>query len=187
MARTFDAQKLAEFKGSVLKNLKAPDNYRSYIATCRKVVKLHLRCHRDEVFFPKLIESLKKAAKVLKYLGATRYRAKTPLNLLELLEEISEINVERWLEFKKYIQATDADQIILEESRERIQGTRCSMCRVHLEYPAYVVRRSETQVLHRSLPIGVKCLHSQQNKLQKFLDAPQVIEALNAMELLQVG
>lgn len=176
-----DFSKLTNFKGSVLKPLKVPTSYRSYAATCRKIIKLHLRLHSDEVFFPELVDSLKKVAKVLHYVGRTEFKDKADNDLLDYLEEISSINIERWLQFKHQVMARNTDTVIVEESRDHVKGTRCSMCRVHLEFPSYVIRRNETEVLHKSREIGIKCLRSQQAKLSKFLDSPQIVAVLNTL------
>lgn len=180
--KEFNLTKLQSYKGSVLKELKAPDSYRSYAASCRKVIKLYLRIHQDQVFMDDLVSSIKDAASALRYIGVSTFMDKAPQNLLEYLEEISTFNARRWLEFKTNLTLGEGTQVIIEESRERKQGTHCSLCRVSLSFPSYVVHRSESEVLHRSREIGIKCLRSQQGKLKAFLDTPQISSVLREIK-----
>ena len=185
MAKEFKFEKLTAFKGSVLKELKAPTNYRSYAATCRKMIKLYMRMQEDQIFYPALFTSFKQITKLLYHLGRTQFKDKTPENLVEYLDEMATSNPYRWLEVKHMMNLQEAE-VIVEESRERREGSHCSFCKVELHFPAYVIHRNETKVLHKSRSIGVKCLRTQTQKLKTFLNAPQVQAALNGMEL-QLG
>lgn len=180
--KDFNFVKLQAYKGSVLKELKAPDSYRSYAATARKVVKLYLRIHQDQVFMPELVSSIKDIASALRYIGVSTFIDKAPQNLLDYLEEIATFNSERWLSFKHNLTLGEGTEVIMEEARERKEGTNCSLCRVSLQFPAFVVHRSEAKVLHRSSPIGIRCLRNQQAKLQTFLDSPQIASVLREIK-----
>lgn len=187
MIKPFNLNKIKSYKGSVLKDLKAPDNYKTYSATCRKIIKIYTRCHEDEIFYPELIDAVKEVASALRFLGLSTFKHKAPDNLIEYLEEISLINITRWLEMKHNLILDPDAQVLVEETRERTEGTHCSFCRVRLHFPSYVVTRSEEKVIHRSHSIGVKCLRSQHGKLKKFLDAPQVVLALQEMKQILVA
>lgn len=185
MIKELDVTKLKAFQGSVLKNLKAPDTYRSYLATSKKVVKLYLRLHESQIFFPELVTSLKEVATVLKYLGATKFYDKVPDNLMSLLDEVIGFQVNRWIQFSKTtLKSLDEVEVVIEESREKAKGHHCSFCKVSLTRPSYIVHRNETEVLHKSLPIGIKCLRSQQGKLNTFLNIQQVASVLNEIKEL---
>lgn len=184
--KPFDFAKLSSFQGSVLKELKEPTDYRSYRATCVKVVKLWTRCHNDEVFYPELISSIKEAAKALKFIGLDKFQSKVPENLIEFLEDIETANINRWLAMKKDLHIFEDTQVIVEESRERKEGTHCAFCRVQLHFPAYIVTRSETETLHTSRALGVKCLRAQQGKLKKLLNTPHIIVALDQIKSIMV-
>lgn len=175
-------EKLRAYRGSVLKELKAPDNYRSYVATCRKLIKVYLRMHQDEIFYPELVSTIKEAASVLRFMGLSRYRIKVPDNLIDYLEEISTCNIKRWLEMKHNLVINTETEVLVEETREKVNGTHCSFCKIELYFPSYVIHRTEEKILHKSSPIGIKCLRSQQGKLKKFLDGPQVVEVLQEMK-----
>lgn len=183
--KTFNLEKVQAYSGSVLKDLRLPDNYRSFSASCRKIIKLYLRMHRDQIFYPELIQAVKDASRALRFIGVSKYHDKTPDNLIAFLEKIMTDNIDRWLEVKQYLVASD-ERIVVEESRERKLGTHCSFCRVELKYPSFVVRRNEKEVLHRSLPIGVMCLHSSQKRLNKFLNSPQIVAALEEIKQVTV-
>jgi hypothetical protein len=180
-AKPIDFDKLNAFKGSVLKNLRVPDNYRSYSATCRKIIKLYMRLHYSQIFLPDLVGSVKQTASALRYLGVTRFKDKAPDNLIKYLSDIENANIERWLEMKHNLRYKEDTEIVVEESREKIIGTHCNFCKVELHYPAFVIHRTDTEIVHKSLPIGIKCLRSQQGKLTAFLNAPQIVAVLNEM------
>lgn len=182
MAKDFNFTKLHSYRGSVLKELKAPDSYRSYAATSRKVIKLYLRIHEDQIFLPELVSSIKDIASALRYIGVSTFMDKAPQNLLDYLEEISTFNSERWLAFKHNLTLGEGLQVIMEEARERKEGTRCSLCRVNLHFPSYVVHRTEAEVLHKSNPIGIKCMRQQQGRLKTFLETKQIASVLQEIK-----
>lgn len=182
MKKDFNLEKLEVFQGSVLKELKIPDTYKSYAATCRKVIKLYNRLHSDQLFYPELVSSVQSLASALRYVGISTFSDKAPDNLLDYLEDISTAKLDRYVEFKKALNMNQTLEVVVEESRERIEGKRCSICRVCLHFPSYIVHRNEVEVLHRSAAIGVKCLRSSIGKVNKLLNSPQIISVLNEMK-----
>lgn len=181
MTKDIDFSKLRAYKGSVLREFKGPETYRSYIASCKKLVKVWLRIHESQIFFPELITSIKDAAGALRYIGLSQYQAKVPDNMISYLEEITTANTQRWLEFKLALNLQNTE-VIVEESREHVNGTHCAFCKIELHYPAFVVHRSESEVLHKSSPIGIRCLRAQQGKLQKLLNSDQMSRALSEIK-----
>jgi hypothetical protein len=176
-----DFDKLKAFKGSVLKNLKIPDTYRGYSATCRKIIRLYMRLHYSQIFLPELVNSVKQVAAALKYIGLTRFKDKIPDNLIEYLDGIINADIKRWLTMAHNLNFRDDTEVIVEESREKIVGNHCNFCKVELHYPAFVIHRTAAEIVHKSLPIGIKCLRSQQGKLATFLNAPQIVAVLFEM------
>lgn len=186
MIKDFNFEKLHKFNGSVLKDLRVPDNYRSYAATSRKIIKLYMRMHEEQVLYPELVNAVKEVAKLLKYLGTTTFKSKTPDNLIEYWDEIITFNLTRWLNLKHNMNLMEDAEVTIEESRERKEGTHCAFCRVQLHFPAYVLHRTTEAIVHRSLPLGIKCLRTQIGKLNTFLNAPQIVAAINAMQAQMV-
>lgn len=186
MTRNFDLNKLKAYKGSVLKDLKVPDSYRSFSATSKKVLRLYLRLHEDQLFFPQLVTDLKDIASTLRFIGVSKYFDKAPQNLIDALEEAATMNVDRWLQFKNNLTLGTGTEVVLEEARERVPGTHCSLCRVSLAFPAYVVRRSEQVVLHRSAALGIKCLRAEQGRLKTFLESEQIASVLRDIKAAMV-
>lgn len=182
MTKHFDFNKLQSFKGSVLKNLKVPDTYRAYAATSKKVLKIYLRMHSDQIFLPDLVSAIKDAATVLKYLGMTKYSHKAPPELIDKLEEVETCNIKRYLEFKHNLVIQDGTEVAIEESRQRMEGKHCSVCRVQLHYPAFVVHRADDKILHTSNPVGVKCLRAIHGRLNAFLNCEQIASVLREIK-----
>jgi hypothetical protein len=150
--------KLRDYKGSVATQWKTPRTAKQLVASIKKLVKFYFRCKESHLLTPDIVDALKTyAIKLDEYAFFVLVaRRKTP-ELFSVLEEM------------KALVAEDLTAEVVEEKVRQHEPRVCSICRVPLVYPAYIVWRKGLEVVKQSAPIGIMCLNARKAKLQNLI------------------
>lgn len=183
MATDFD--KIRKFNGKIASKWKAPDSYPRWVAGANKLLKLYYRMQNSGLLWPALVTQLKDATHAWEQVGTTRYGSKIDLQYFVEFKEIQEFDPINYLAFQKNIVkllGEDKGQTFVEETRERTEHTRCHFCRAALVKPAFIVHRIGPEVVHKSDPIGIQCLHAYTGKLKKLVEMPEFTSLLATVQ-----
>lgn len=145
--------KIQNYKGQVVAGWKAPKTKRQAGYAVEKLMKLFIRCKESNLLTKELTTAIKKYAEALFELAQVKAWFIAKPWLLAVLNELREIKIEDLQE-----------EIVAEKIREH-QNAICSLCKVKLKYPAFVVYRKGTQIVKVSSPVGIFCLKSMHQKL----------------------
>ena len=177
--------KIRTFNGKIAGKWMPPDNFRRWSAGANKLLKLHYRMMNSGLLWPELVTQLKDAIVAWEAIGVARYGSKIdPMYHVEF-DGIKDFDVVRFLAFNKNIVkllGDDKGQSFVEETRESHAGVKCQFCRAKLIKPAYIVRRIGPEVVHKSDPVGIMCLHSMHGKLKKLLELPTFTALLSTAQ-----
>lgn len=176
-----DFDKIRQFNGKIASKWRAPDNYRRWAVGANKLLKLYYRMRNSGLLWPDLIDQLKKATDVWQQVGDTRYKSQVDPQYYIEFAEIQKFDVVNYLTFQKNIiklLGEDKGQTFTEETRDSTPGTRCHFCRTQLVKPSYIVHRVGPEVVHKSEPIGIQCLHAYTGKLKKLVEMPELSNLL---------
>lgn len=167
--------KVINFEGKVGQPLRAPDTFRRWSAGSKKLLRLWYRVKRDELWWPQLVKELAVATLVYKSIGEQMYAGKISADPT-LYKELEAVLA--W-DTKKNLGTT-----VIEETRDRVQGFRCAMCRTQLKFPAYVVTRQGQLVVNKSKATGIHCLRFAHGKLSKFLQSVELRDVVAKLQTI---
>lgn len=153
--------KVVNYKGNILTQLRKPRKKSDLVKTVIGVARLYERAINQNFLTKDLLTALKTLASVLLENMNTLYLIAKQPYILKTLKNILKTKEENYQEEIIY------GKIRLHEKRF------CSICRVHLVYPAYVVYKKNGIEVERSKPIGIKCLNS---SIKKIYDLVEHIE-----------
>jgi hypothetical protein len=156
--------KLMNYKGAVAANWRVPQTRRQIVANAKKLIKFYYRCKEAHFLTPEVLASLQAYAGALQDLAFIMVQAlvKYP----ELTAVLEEIKTEK---------PSDLTHELVEEKMRQKETAFCSVCRVPLVYPAYIVWRKDAEIVKRSSPIGIMCLNSRVKKLNDLTIAVKVM------------
>ncbi len=160
-------QKLKNFDGSLISTKwKVPKTKRQFSHSLNRILKLYYSMNRRQLYYPELVAAVKELATYFKiYIIKNR-----PDKVLYYMSELEEI-----INFEPPVHFVRIEQLRIKESRK------CSVCRVPLVNPAYLIYIDENQVEVRSEPTGIFCLKQLHGYLDSFRDSLKIeweIEAI---------
>jgi hypothetical protein len=176
-----DFDKIRQFNGKIASKWQPPDSYRRWAAGANKLLKLYYRMRNSGLLWPELIDQLKKATDAWQQVGDIRYKNQVDPQYYIEFSEIQKFDVVNYLTFQKNIiklLGEDKGQTFTEETRDSTPGTRCHFCRTALVKPSYIVHRVGPEIVHKSDPIGIQCLHAYTGKLKKLVEMPELANLL---------
>ena len=167
-------KRLSITTGALPQKWGVPRNYRQWAAGVRKIMKCYFNFQAHKLFWPELLTNYIQLVQSWRRIGAAFYVAPGKKNnalYFNALDDISQWDVQQY----------KAGEVSIEEARDRVQGLHCSMCRSTLVWPAYIVHRMavSTEIVNRSHPLGIRCLHSYKGKFQKLLTDNDFQDILN--------
>lgn len=177
--------KIRNFNGKIASKWKEPDTFPRWVAGANKLLKLHYRMQNSGLLWPELVAQLKTAAAAWEAIGDQKYSTKIDPQYATEFQQIQDFDPIRHLAFQKNIVkllGEDKGQTFVEETRERTENTRCHFCRAALVKPAYIVHRIGPEVVHKSDPIGIQCLHNYTGKLKKLVEMSSLTVVLSSVQ-----
>ena len=145
--------KIRDYKGNLISQFKMPERKRDFLKAMISLARLYERAKRHNFLTKDLFIAIKTYAEALyNRKDALHLALKFPV-LLKHFKEILNTQPENFEE-----------EIIYGKVREH-ENAFCSICKVQLVYPAYVVFKKGGVEVKRSAPIGIKCLNSLSEKL----------------------
>ncbi len=146
--------KLQSYKGAITASWKVPRTNRQIIGAIKRLIKFYFRCKQAKFLTAEALDAIKKYAAKLQELGfeALSGLVKYP----ELKSLLADIQSEKPPEFMSEV---------VEEKMRTHEKSICSLCKVPLVYPAYIVWRRGTEIVDKSAPIGIICLKNRIRKL----------------------
>ena len=180
-----DFQKLKDFKGKIASKWMVPDTHRRWICGANKLLKLHYRLMSTGLLWPDLIQQLQAAITAWETIGQAKYSTKINQQYWTEFADVKKFNITQFIAFQKNIASllgNDKVETFVEETRERVNGFRCNICRSQLVFPAYVIHRLAGEEIHRSNPTGIMCLHNLHGKLQKLIAKQELQDLLSSIE-----
>jgi hypothetical protein len=157
--------KLESYKGAITASWKVPKTNRQVIGAIKRLVKFYFRCKQAKFLTAEALDAIKRYAARLQELGfaALAGLAKHP----ELKSVLADIQAEQPPEFMSEV---------AEEKMRTHEKSICSLCKVPLVYPAYIVWRRGLEVVDKSAPIGIICLKNRIRKLNDLTIALSMAE-----------
>lgn len=151
--------KLKIYKGSLLASQwKIPTTKKQFVNCIKRLVKLYYAMQSRNILHPALVFKVKEIAAYFKmYIMSNLPEAG---NYLAILEEI-----------ENYVPEHSFSRIEYHRVKE---AKTCSICKVSLVDPAYIIYTTEEGTEIESQPIGIFCLKSLHGKLDKFVDSMKV-------------
>jgi hypothetical protein len=159
-------EKLKQYKGGLVLNLKYPTERKHWVTGAKRILQFYFRVVNKQLWWRPMLTNLIKLADLWLQIGETKYK--------ELELEKFKWTEEFMYELKEVVKGfvlkvlDDRAEMMLEESREKGR-TKCSICATVLVNPAYIVTRKAKEIVHKSQPIGIICLHHQQEKMEKLI------------------
>lgn len=153
--------KLINYKGRLAGKWTAPKTRRGLFAAIRRLARFYYRCKECGLLLPDIVEILKiHAVQITELAGIMLVAAPQYISALKEIRdlEVSTLNPE-----------------IVEERVRKKEINRCSICRVLLKYPAYIVWRKGIEIVKVSKPIGILCLNNRAKKLNDLIVETQII------------
>jgi hypothetical protein len=160
-------QKLKNFDGSLISTKwKVPKTKRQFAHSLNRILKLYYAINKRQLYYPELVAAVKELAVYFKlYIIKNR-----PDKILYYMTELEKV-----IDFEPPVHFVRIEQLRIKESRK------CSVCRVPLVNPAYLVYIDENQTEVRSEPTGIFCLRQLHGYLDNLRDSLKVeweIEAI---------
>lgn len=151
--------KLSKYNGSLLASQwKVPTNKKQFTNCVKRLIKLYYSMQNRNIGHPSIVLKIKEIAAFFRmYIMTHVPEAGSYLDVLQEIEEYAPEHTYQRIE-----------QVRLREPK------RCSICRVSLTDPAYLIFITEEGTEMRSDPIGIFCLKSLYGKLNKFTDSLKV-------------
>jgi hypothetical protein len=160
-------QKLKTYQGSLLSTKwKVPKTHRQFNFALNRVIKLYYSMQNRQLFYPELVQVVKQLAVYFKMYIIKQRPDKIPYYLTELDEMIN---------FVAPIEFVRIEKVRVKESK------RCSVCRVPLAYPAYLIYATKDGTEVRSEPTGIFCLQQLHGYLNDFKQSLEVEWELDAI------
>lgn len=149
-------QRLKQYKGSLLSTKwKVPKSKRQFSYALNRVIKLYYAMESRNLFYPQLVSAVKKVAIYFKiYIIKNR-----PDKMLYYLTELDKI-----INFEPPFVFDRIEKVRVKESK------RCSVCRCALNYPAYLIYRTNEGVEIKSEATGIFCLEQLHGYIDNFKD-----------------
>ncbi len=143
--------RLINYKGKINASWTVPKSRGQAITSMKQLIAFYYRCKEAKLLLPNVDRAIKAYAEKLLILSPM-------LAIIEpcLIGAIKEIK-----EAKEY--GLEAE--LVQEKLRKKEDSRCSICRVRLKYPAYVVWRQGLEVKEHSKPVGIICLNNRARKL----------------------
>jgi len=145
--------KVVDYKGNLISQFRMPERKRDFLKAMISLARLYERAKRHNFLTKDLFIAIKTYAEALYNRKDVLYLALRFPVLLKHFREILNTQPENFEE-----------EIIYGKVREH-KNASCSICRVQLVYPAYIVFKKKGIEVKRSAPIGIKCLNSLSEKL----------------------
>ena len=145
--------KVVDYKGNLISQFKMPERKRDFLKAMISLARLYERAKKHNFLTRDLFIAIKTYAEALYNRKDVLYLALRFPVLLKHFREILNTQPENFEE-----------EIIYGKVREH-KNASCSICRVQLVYPAYIVFKKKGIEVKRSAPIGIKCLNSLSEKL----------------------
>lgn len=162
--------KIQNYKGQVIAGWKAPKTKKQAGYAVEKLMKLFIRCRDCGLLTRELATAIKSYAEALLELAQVKAWLIAKPWLVDALRDLRAIKIEDMQE-----------EIVVEKMRKHTQAV-CSLCKIPLKYPAYIVYRKGTEIVKVSQSVGIFCLKSLCGKLNDLVTEIQAqikqIEAL---------
>lgn len=161
-------EKLKNYQGSLLSSKwKIPQSKRQFSFALNRIIKLFYAMENRKLFYPELVREVKGLAIYFK-IFMIKNRSDKVYDFLPELEKI--------IEFEVPIHFERIEKVRVQETK------RCSVCRVNLTNPAYLIYRTEEGTEVRSEPTGIFCLKQLHGYLEDFKESLKV-----AWEIKEIG
>lgn len=152
--------KLINYKGAISCHWKAPKTEKQVLTSIKQLIKFFYRCKEASLLLPDVTKAIKSYAEKLIELAGIMIIVNP-----ELISALKEI---------KNTPENGLEPEIIQEKKRVHKTAKCSLCRVVLRYPAYIVWRKGLEVVKTSQPVGILCLNNRVRILNNLIADIQV-------------
>ncbi|MFN4245868.1 MAG: hypothetical protein ACK4F9_06985 [Brevinematia bacterium] len=155
--------RVIDYKGNIVSQLKPPKDKRAIVRSAINLVRLYERAKKMKFLTKDLLAAMKAYAETLLSTSQILYLLLRQPLIVKTLKEITTKPIE------------ELEEEVVHYGKVRVhEKERCSLCGVHLVFPAYIVFKHKGKEVKRSRPIGIKCLNSTTERLWNLVEEVKV-------------
>ena len=171
-----EIDKLQTYEGNVIPFIHVPTTFTKWRYGCRKLLKIWYRLDNAKLHWKPLVDTLKTISEYYIDIGKNVYARNLLIDVLS--ERLYLLNLQSFT--SKEFESSDEFKEEKIRVHKGINSVLCSICHTVLVNPAYIIYRdTKGHIKGRSKPIGIMCLNSSLERLNKLIST---VEFKNLLE-----